>query len=65
MKETTEEKLAYREPMNVTEILHSGESYAYPICPKCHISMNREYQMFCDRCGQKLSWKHFRMFIEL
>ncbi len=65
MKETTEEKLAYREAMSVTDILNCGASYAYPICPRCRISMNREYQAFCDRCGQKLSWKHFRMFIEL
>lgn len=29
---------------------------SYPVCPRCYISMEREYMAFCDRCGQKLAW---------
>lgn len=32
---------------------------SYPVCPKCERTLNREYQLFCDRCGQALSWKYF------
>ena len=28
----------------------------FPVCPNCGITMEREYQSFCDRCGQKLAW---------
>ena len=57
--ETDEEKLRYREPMRVQEvILYYGE-YLFPVCPRCNNSFEIEYQSFCDRCGQKLSWKGF------
>lgn len=58
-QETTEEKLMYREPMTVTEILVYKNINAYPVCPRCKISFETEYQSFCDRCGQMLSWKGF------
>lgn len=52
---------AYRRPMPVREyILYPGrfgrESAFYP-CPRCDITMEREYQSYCDRCGQRLGWK--------
>lgn len=28
----------------------------YPLCPRCKMSMEREYVNYCDRCGQKLNW---------
>ncbi len=31
----------------------------FPVCPQCGITLNREYQRYCDRCGQQLSWTHF------
>lgn len=27
--------------------------------PRCGSTMEREYQYFCDRCGQRLSWRGF------
>ena len=40
-----------------------GDS-TYPICPRCKNTMEREYQRFCDRCGQALDWEGFeRAFI--
>ena len=44
--------------MDVTEkFLY--KNYSYPICPRCRTSLEREYQSFCDRCGQALSWKKY------
>lgn len=51
-------ELNYRFPMEVTEKLFYKQS-EFPVCPKCKISLEREYQSFCDRCGQKLSWKKY------
>lgn len=50
----------YRIPLRVTEYILYKESYgfesAYFICPRCDITMEREYQAYCDRCGQRLDW---------
>lgn len=52
--------LGYRQPMLVRELVryHSGETF--PVCPRCGLSMEREYQSYCDRCGQHLSWRRLR-----
>lgn len=53
--------LAFRIPMPVTAVrVFSGAGAAYPVCPQCHRTFEREYQAYCDRCGQCLSWKMFR-----
>lgn len=57
--ETIEEKLLYREPMVVTEIMVWQNGYAFPICPRCGCTFEREYQSFCGGCGQMLKWKGF------
>lgn len=62
-----EAELSYRRPMEVDTIyayrkrmLGSVGWSNYPVCPRCNITMEREYQSFCDRCGQKLDWKKFK-----
>lgn len=57
---TDSQELAFRQPMPVTKmlLLRSGDSY--PLCPQCAVSLEREYQRFCDRCGQRLDWKRYR-----
>lgn len=51
--------LSYRTPMMITEVMEfptmRGAS-AYYVCPRCGITLDREYQSFCDRCGQHLDW---------
>ena len=38
-----------------------GEKGACPVCPNCTITLERGYQSYCDRCGQKLAWnKYYR-----
>ena len=60
---TTDEELSYRIAMQVIRYRqHLSFNYSYtifPVCPRCHSNMEREYQAFCDRCGQKLSWDFF------
>ncbi len=60
---TTDEELSYRIAMQVTHYrqhLSFNLSYTiFPVCPRCLSNLEREYQAFCDRCGQKLSWDFF------
>ena len=55
-------EISFRKPMPVTAIrcyryIHGLT--AYPVCPQCEMTIEREYQSFCDRCGQKLDWSEF------
>lgn len=39
------------------------ETPAFPaahVCPRCHITLEREFLAYCDRCGQHLGWKGYR-----
>ena len=50
---------SYRLARPVTKMIHLASSEdTYPVCPRCRISMDREYISFCDRCGQKLNWDY-------
>ena len=48
-------ELNTREEKIVTEkrLLYNS---MFCICPNCNTSIEREYQSYCDRCGQKLKW---------
>lgn len=51
--------LPFRTPMPVTEIAVLGsepKASSFPVCPRCGITLEREFQSYCDRCGQCLSW---------
>ncbi len=54
-----EKELSYRLPLFVTECFILQNKYSYPICPRCRITLEREYQCFCDRCGQALDWTYY------
>lgn len=49
----------YRIPMQVTKVLKLDSGCTFPICPRCGISLEREYMNYCDRCGQCLGWNLF------
>lgn len=53
------EELSYRIPRRVRAILEMQNGDGFSICPKCRYTLEREYQSFCDRCGQKLDWDYF------
>ncbi len=56
------QEMTFRTSMPVTHIrcfrCPNGIT-GYPVCPRCGITMEREYQTYCDRCGQCLDWKGF------
>lgn len=49
------EAISYRVPLPITKVIVYTNT-SYPVCPRCSMSIEREYMSFCDRCGQKLSW---------
>ena len=50
-------QLRYRLPMQVTSERKLGSLGYFPVCPRCQMTIEREYMGYCDRCGQKLDWK--------
>lgn len=48
-----------RLPMAVAERRFICGLGCYPVCPYCKLTLDREYQHFCDRCGQELDWKDY------
>ena len=59
MTAVVEEAIKYRIPLSVTEVIRFSNGYAFPVCPRCKITLEREYQSYCDRCGQCLDWNDF------
>ena len=54
-------EILYRLPLLVDTVrAYPDADLAFPVCPRCGKTMEREYQRYCDRCGQSLSWKRFR-----
>lgn len=54
--ESIGEMISYRTPMRITKRVLFLNNNLYPVCPKCDISFEQEYQAFCASCGQKLDW---------
>lgn len=64
---------SYGVPVHISVYLHSKEhakevkmiryplaaSTGFHVCPGCNRTFEREYQNYCDRCGQKLAWNDF------
>ena len=53
---------SYRIPMPVTELKVFPECHgqpAYYVCPRCRLTVEREFMNFCDRCGQRLDWRNY------
>lgn len=49
----------YGAPMIVTAVrCYSAcpELFTYPLCPRCSLPLECEYQHFCEHCGQALDW---------
>lgn len=54
-----EAALRFRMPLPVTEAARYRSGDIFPVCPQCGCALEREYQAFCDRCGQRLDWEGF------
>jgi uncharacterized paraquat-inducible protein A len=54
---------SYRNPRQISEVVvfqsHTGPT-GYYVCPRCDITLDREFMAYCDRCGQCLNWKGYR-----
>jgi DNA-binding XRE family transcriptional regulator len=65
----TKDAESYREPMPVAEVLVLPHVVGgFSVCPRCRTTMEREFQSYCDRCGQRLSWDdlhHAKVITEL
>ena len=53
-------QFGFRQKMPITEVMIYSDGTGYYICPRCHVTMDREFVDFCDCCGQHLSWKNYR-----
>lgn len=47
---------SYRIPMQIRLYMKHWFGDAYPICPRCDSSLDRDFIAYCYRCGQKLGW---------
>ncbi|MBQ8227688.1 MAG: hypothetical protein IJZ88_01605 [Clostridia bacterium] len=45
--------------MAVNKVVVFKRGFTYPICPRCQVTLEREYVHYCDRCGQCLCWSGF------
>lgn len=57
MEEKVAAALRFRQPMQVRELAQYRSGELFPVCPRCKSAMEREYQRYCDRCGQRLGWE--------
>ena len=53
------EELSYRKPLQIAEVFISDGGDAFPICPKCKVPFDVEYQRYCSYCGQCLKWTYY------
>ena len=51
--------ISYRIPLEVAKVVMYPNGISFPECPRCKVTIEREYMRFCDRCGQRLGWKKF------
>jgi len=54
MKKSTAAE-SYRVKKLICEMVSLSDGKYY-ICPRCNVSLERDFQAFCDRCGQRLDW---------
>lgn len=52
--------ISFRQSMPVTELMLFPDETTYYVCPRCDITLEREFMPFCDRCGQCLNWKDYK-----
>ena len=60
---TRDVELSYRLGLKVDhfrrEPFYPGTFTTYAVCPRCSACIEREYQLFCPLCGQKLNWDSY------
>lgn len=46
----------YRMALSIKGVIIFPDGAAYYVCPRCGVTLEREFVNYCDRCGQHLSW---------
>lgn len=62
VKDAEQTALSFRKRMLVNAVRSYSSCphlFSYPICPRCLVPMTREYQRYCEHCGQALDWSKF------
>lgn len=59
MKQKNKKAMSYRKAVKIKEVAVFRNGSSFPVCPQCKQTLEREYQAYCDRCGQKLTWKKY------
>lgn len=57
---------SYRRPLLVREVIifpAKPVPYGYYVCPRCRITVEREFVRYCDRCGQHLDWSRYEQAV--
>ena len=57
-----DECASYRRPMSITQLMvvPAGIKTGYFVCPRCRVTLEREFVAYCDRCGQRLDWRDYK-----
>lgn len=53
---------SYRRPMMVRELMvfpDMKQETSFYVCPRCRLTIEREFMGYCDRCGQRLDWAQY------
>ncbi len=48
-----------RTPNDLLIFQGTSSLIAFPVCPQCGQTMEREFQSYCASCGQCLDWERF------
>ncbi|MDD4688804.1 MAG: hypothetical protein PHE51_03545 [Eubacteriales bacterium] len=55
--------LSYRASMEVYDtkkFATRDRDIYFPVCPRCSMTIEREFMSYCDRCGQRLNWNYYQ-----
>lgn len=55
---------SYHSPMEIAEMVITYDTFwgneGYYLCPRCKSSLERDFMLFCNCCGQKLDWNKYK-----
>ncbi|MBR6736130.1 MAG: hypothetical protein IKL92_04630 [Oscillospiraceae bacterium] len=51
--------IGYRIERMINEAVLFPNGFIYYVCPKCNITLEREFMPYCSRCGQHLCWDSY------
>ena len=59
-EKSMQEKKSKPMPVSKIHCCKNAEGYTYTaICPSCDKPLASDWQSYCDRCGQRLSWEQY------